>query len=238
MTMMHRAIFVLVAALFVGLLAACDTNVPTTQPTSEVIFLEDAGTIPPIPTAEALRATQTPTPTALPTRTPQPTPRQVTVSRIREDIDPRQVTPMAPGAQLPDLVLTDINGNAIDLRALDRPLVLNFWSVGCGSCFYEFPVLQSFYAHHGADALAMVGINIADFPEETRIIAEQMGAEFPQVVDANADFFATYFNGAVIPTTIFVDADGRISTVMTGPMDVYNIDLQLQALGLPAREDE
>ncbi len=200
----------------------------------EVRVIEEASSA--TPSLQA-RITDTPTPTPLPSRTPQPTPRQVTVSRISADIDPRQVTPIAPGAQLPALALTDIDGQTIDLSALGRPLVLNFWTVGCGSCFYEFPVLQDFYAHHGADNLAIIGVNVAEFPEVTRRFAQQMGATFPQVVDAQAEFFATYFNGAVVPTTIFVDAEGRISQVMTGPMDAYNIDLQLQALGLPARED-
>lgn len=115
-------------------------------------------------------------------------------------------------------------------------MILNFWSVGCGSCFYEFPLLQQFYAHHGAENLAVVGINIADFPEETRVIADQLGIEFPMVVDQNAEFFATYFNGAVVPTTIFIDANGRVARVAIGPIDAYNIDQQLQDMGLAAYE--
>ena len=84
----------------------------------------------------------------------------------------------------------------------------------------------------------MIGVNIADFPEETRVIGEQLGITFPLVVDEQAAFFSTYFNGAVVPTTIFITPDAQVAQVFIGPMDAFNIDLQLQALGLPGFDFE
>lgn len=235
--------FPVVKLLIVGvawlLLVACSTQSEPPTATPEIRVLGE------LSTKAALTATPrpslTPSPTALPSRTPFPTPRQVTVSRAREDIDPRFVTPIAPDMPLPDLILTDIDGHEIRLRDFaeqnSRPLVLNFWSLGCGSCFYEFPVLQDFYAAHGADNLAVIGINIADFPEETRLVGEQLGIDFPLVVDHQAGFFTRYFNGAVVPTTIFITAEGEVLEVVTGALDAFNIDLRLQQLGLPTVAD-
>ncbi len=235
---MNRAavsIIVCLAALLLISLSACsaeESSRATAVPQLQIIGQLSSNT-PPVPTAIL---TLTPSPTPLPSRTPLPTPRQVVVSRISDSINPALVTPIAEGVALPDLVITDINGEEIHLNELNRPLVLNFWSVGCGSCFFEFPVLQAFYEHHGADHISIIGINIADFADETRIIAEQLHIQFPVVVDKNAEFFATYFQGAVVPTTIFIKADGTVSNVVIGPLDAYNLDLELQKIGLPAYE--
>lgn len=214
------------------LLAACNTNSPTEPP--QLTLVGAISTTQP-PTSTPV-VTLTPTPTPFPSRTPIPTPRRVVVSRISPEINPAQITPMAEGARLPDLTLTDIEGNVINLSEIGKPLALNFWSVGCGSCFFEFPLLQEFYAYHGENSLVVIGVNIADFSDETRIIAEQLEIQFPVVIDANAEFFTTYFNGAVVPTTIFITSEGIISEVVIGPIDAYNLDLQLQKIGLPPRE--
>lgn len=218
--------------LVIIMLAACSSSeIPA--PTPQVQIVGEIATFPPSTHAPVITPTALPTP--LPSSTPMPTLRAVVVSRVSEAIDPRLVTPIAEGAPLPDLTLTDVHGKTIHLREMTgRPLVLNFWTVGCGSCFYEFPLLQQFAEHHGADALAVISINIAELPAETRLIAEQLGVTFPVVVDAGAELFTTYFNGAVVPTTIFIRRDGTVAQVMTGPLDAYNLDLQLQALGLPA----
>lgn len=223
--------------IVVVLLGACSAaSTPTATPQLQII-----GDVPTQPATEvAAIATATASPTPLPSRTPLPTAPRVVVSRVNEDIDPAQVIPIAQGAPLPDLSLTDIDGQTLrltDFAQQGRPLVLNFWSLGCGSCFYEFPILQEFAAYHGEDELAVICINIADFPEETRIIAEQLGITFPMVVDQGASFFTTYFNGAVVPTTIFITDDAQVAQVVTGPIDAHNIDLQLQNLGLPHREE-
>lgn len=216
-----------ITAVIVG---ACSATSDEASP--EVIVSGELATdAPASPTPEI---TLTPTATPLPTRTPIPTAPQVSVSRIDPDINPAVVTPIAEGAPLPDIALTTIDGETLQLADFEgKPLVLNFWSLGCGSCFYEFPLLQAFHTAHG-DALNVVGINISDFAEETRIIAEQLGATFPQVVDQQAALFATYFNGAVVPTTIFINAAGDVSYVAIGPMDAYNINLQLEQVGLPS----
>jgi|GEM_PF-4881130 len=218
-------------------LVACGASPNRDAPTATP-FIEVVGEIEPI--ASSLpQASLTPSPTPLPSSTPFPTPREVTVSRISNDINPAEVTPIAQGVNIPALTLTDLDGDSIRLDQLEKPLVLNFWSVGCGSCFYEFPLLQEFYAFHNEDGnnLDVVGINIADFPEETRLLGEQLGIDFPMVVDENAALFATYFNGAVVPTTIFIHSDGTVQEVFIGALDAYNLDQNLQAMGLVAYDD-
>jgi len=218
------------------LFAACGTSTSSPTPTPKIEIVGDLKTAAP---ASVVAVTSTATPTAFPSSTAPPTPRQVTVSRVDPNLDPRLITPMAEGADLPDMVMTDIDGNTIHLTDYKgRPLVLNFWSIGCGSCFYEFPLLVERVNYYGADQLAVVSINIAELPEETRLIAEQLGANFPVVVDHDAQMFTIFFKGAVVPTTIFITPDSKIAQVIIGPLDAYNLDLQLQALGLPPMEDE
>lgn len=229
-TLYHTALLLISCFMLV----ACSTGNEDRAALPHVQIIGEISTN--IPPSVTPIKTLTPSPTAFPSRTPQPTLRQVVVSRIHENINPSLITPIAKGAKLPDLTLSDIYGNEIAFTEHNQPLVLNFWSVGCGSCFFEFPLLQEFYEYHSETNLQIIGINIADFPNETRIIGEQMGITFPLVVDYRAELFATYFNGAVVPTTIFITAEGAVSNVILGSLDVYNLDIELQKIGLPAYE--
>jgi cytochrome c biogenesis protein CcmG/thiol:disulfide interchange protein DsbE len=66
----------------------------------------------------------------------------------------------------PSLVLTQLNGEVLDLSKLRGKVVLvNYWATWCAPCKREMPVLNSFYQRHRGDGLEVIGIS-ADRPQD------------------------------------------------------------------------
>jgi cytochrome c biogenesis protein CcmG/thiol:disulfide interchange protein DsbE len=216
--------------IIVGLaIAACGGNQNEDSPPAKLRVVGDLATA--TPTVQV--PTNTPLPTPLPTMTPFATPRRVHVTRINENADLSTAQLLEEGNAVPPIVLTDIDGNNYQLDQLKgRVVVVNFWTLGCGSCFYEFPFLQQAYDMIPNEEILILGINVSDLAQQTRILANSIGIEFPMIVDPQGAVFATYFGGAVVPTTYFIDQDGAVFDVVVGPMDMYNLSDRLNQLGL------
>lgn len=220
--MFRKIVFLLGLIL---LIAACGSaNSADVTPKVRVIGSISTATHSPIP------PTITPTPTPLPSQTPEPTPRRVSVTRIH-DLDSSQL--LQEGQPVPPIILTDIDGldYVLDQQA-GKVVIVNFWTLGCGSCFYEFPFFQKAYADAPTDSLLIIGVNVSDLADETRSLAQALNIDFPMAVDPQGGVFAAHFGGAVVPTTYFIAPDGTVFDVVVGPLDMYNLTTRLAELGI------
>lgn len=69
-------------------------------------------------------------------------------------------------AAAPPLVLTTLDGRAVDIARLQGKVVLvNYWATWCGPCRKEMPLLDSFYRAHHGEGLELIGIS-ADHRED------------------------------------------------------------------------
>jgi peroxiredoxin len=174
-------------------------------------------------------ATSAPRPSATPLNTPRPnpttqataTPVEVIVTRLDAYTDIEPGEPLEVGDQVPDIELTTTDGTVYALRDLEgRPLLINFWTLGCGSCFFEFPEMQVMYEEVGQElGFLPIGINVSESPQQAAAVGEALGATFPVVVDPGGAVFATAFGGRFVPTNYFVTPDGIVSEVIIGPLD-------------------
>lgn len=229
--MQVRIILPLLFMVFMGLSACGDDSkiqrgLPAVHITEAAPSLPSTLTIAPVPT-------QTATPTALAIFVPtiEATPRKVTVSRISDEIDPTWNRLLRRGIVVPDISVTDIDGNLYPLRQADKIIILNFWTVGCGSCFFEFPLFQAAIEADETGELLVLAVNVSDLVEETLIIAESLKATYPMIVDTNAELFIEYFGGAVVPTTYILAPDGVVAEIIVGPLSAGLLEAELQALG-------
>ncbi|MFY1634697.1 TlpA family protein disulfide reductase [Solwaraspora sp. WMMB335] len=110
-------------------------------------------------------------------------------------------TPL-PGLRLPCFA----GGTPIDVRALRGPAVINFWAGWCPPCREELPALQRL-ADQSAGRLHVVGVNTADDRGRALSVAEDLGLDFPQLVDPDRRFLRSVQRTA-LPLTIFVDDSG------------------------------
>lgn len=90
----------------------------------------------------------------------------------------------------------------------DGPAVVNFFASWCTPCREELPELQRVFAEHGPE-VAVVGVDVADNRRKAVALLDAAGAAFPAAYDPDKAIAARYaVNG--MPTTVFVDAEGRI----------------------------
>ena len=116
--------------------------------------------------------------------------------------------------------LEDLNGNKVSLGDYQgRPVLLNFWASWCPPCRSEMPELQRAYAAQGEGGLVILGVNSLyqdNLNDVKKFVAEQQ-LTFPILLDSEGAVAVAY-RVSTLPTSIFVDRDGKIHLIQIGPM--------------------
>jgi peroxiredoxin len=135
------------------------------------------------------------------------------------------------GHPAPDFALKTLDGETVRLSDFaGKPVLINFWATWCGPCRAEFPDFQE-ASIENADKLVIIGVNntASDQIEWVDDFVDEMGATFPIVLDEDGQVSKTYqIRG--LPTTIFVDRDGIVDEVFTGPINKAYIKAKLNEL--------
>ncbi len=121
-----------------------------------------------------------------------------------------------------DLTGTSLTGDPIDAAdSRGRVLVVNTWWSGCGPCRSEMPMLTQ-AAEELGDRADFLGINIRDSSASQGLaFMRGVGADYPSIYDPAGKAvlaFAGKTSLISIPTTIVLDAEGRVAAVIGGPV--------------------
>lgn len=120
---------------------------------------------------------------------------------------------LLPHADLPRL---DAPAALATASLRGSPSVVNFWATWCPFCVEEMPALEQVHQELGGK-VRFIGVNLQDDPAKARVLAEETGATYELVVDADGSFFRAV-GGTGMPTTLFVDRDGVIQLRHAGPL--------------------
>lgn len=129
-----------------------------------------------------------------------------------------------PASQRGDAVRfsgTDERGRLIDSRDYaGRVLVVNFWYAGCAPCRAEAPLLNEVSESLDPGEAVMLGVNVRDQAETALTFAAEFDVEFPSIMDAATGSVQLAFAGSVpanaVPTTLVLDAEGRVAARILG----------------------
>jgi thiol-disulfide isomerase/thioredoxin len=115
-----------------------------------------------------------------------------------------------------------VDGGTLDLADLrGQVVVVNVWWSGCGPCRAEMPMLVDAEGELPAKQTAFVGINIRDLaPENAAAFERERGVDYPSIYDPGSetlDEFGT-FRPASMPSTVILDKEGRVATLISGPI--------------------
>lgn len=101
------------------------------------------------------------------------------------------------------------------------PTVINFWASWCPPCIVEMPAFEAVHRELSPH-VAFVGINVGDEPGAARELAERTGVTYPLGEDPDSAIFQA-FGGIGMPTTVFVDAEGMIVSMISSRLRAQDL---------------
>lgn len=116
------------------------------------------------------------------------------------------------GQPAPDFELKSLDGKNVKLSDFrGKAVLLNFWATWCGPCRIEMPWFVELQKEYGPQGLQIVGVAMDDPGSEAEIakFARDLGVNYP-VLLGTEPVGQSYGGVNVLPTTFFVDRDGKL----------------------------
>ena len=146
---------------------------------------------------------------------------------VQDTTPPESGQPAETGTQppqpvvAPDFTVYDRAGNAVKLSDFrGKPVVINFWASWCGPCRSELPDFDAACQELSGEVQFLM-VNMTG-GRETRESADALlqaeGYSFPVYYDLDQDAATTY-GVYSLPTTLFIDKEGRGIAQATGAID-------------------
>lgn len=114
----------------------------------------------------------------------------------------------------------DTYGSADTIGAVT---VVNFWYAGCAPCRAEAPDLVTAYDEFSPQGVKFLGVNTRDQVAQARQFSEEFGIVYPSIMDRPGNrAVQAAFAGQVplnaVPTTLVLDAEGRVAHRVLGQL--------------------
>src|ERR1035441_697377 len=115
------------------------------------------------------------------------------------------------GAIAPDFELASLDGGNVKLSSLrGKAVLLNFWATYCGPCKVEMPWFVELQKEYGPQGFQIVGVAMDDAStEDIAKFTKEMGVNYP-ILLGKESVSETYGGVGVLPTTFFIDRDGKL----------------------------
>ncbi|MEE9335056.1 MAG: TlpA disulfide reductase family protein [Granulosicoccaceae bacterium] len=131
----------------------------------------------------------------------------------------------------PAIVFNTLSGDAIELRSVEKPMLVNFWSTSCGICLSEMPELAALYNEYKEKGVEMVMVaGPHDRPNEVLEMAEAKAWPFPVALDIDGKVDAAFGTIIGTPTRFLINADGQLVARMVGKVELPKLKKELDKL--------
>lgn len=123
--------------------------------------------------------------------------------------------PPTPAKQvLPAIQIPCFDGSStVHVDQVKGPAVINLWAPWCPPCREELPAFVRLAAQPGAPKV--IGVVSSSVRPASVSVAEELGVTFPNLFDGKGRLGAELGIG-VLPATLFVDEQGRITKIYRG----------------------
>lgn len=131
----------------------------------------------------------------------------------------------------PDFALKDLNGDILRLSDLrGKVVVLNFFATWCGPCRQEIPDFVRLYEKFRDNGLEIIGVSLDQGGEAVlKPFVRNYRITYP-IVLGTRKVALDYGGIRGIPTTFFIDHNGRISNHFVGLQPGHAIEESLKKL--------
>ncbi|MDX1577822.1 MAG: redoxin family protein [Gemmatimonadota bacterium] len=151
--------------------------------------------------------------------------------------DARRLPSALAGGEAPPFKLANLYDPGDSLAVQDlrgKVVVLNFWASWCAPCLVEHPVLIRLSETYDPEDVVLLGVLYQDTPERGRAFFEQLGGDWPSVMDPGSRT-AIRYGVYGVPETFFIGADGRVASrhesAVTWELVTSKVDSLLAARG-------
>lgn len=144
------------------------------------------------------------------------------------------VLPESQRQPAPDVVGTTLDGGTFRLSDHRGEVVaLNVWASWCAPCRAEAPVLAKAAADYAAEGVQFVGLDTRDSDTSARSFLQKFGVTYPNVIDGDGRLqllFADSLPPQAIPSTVFIDRQGRVAARALGKVSDSTLRGMLEPL--------
>ena len=133
------------------------------------------------------------------------------------------------GVPAPDFELASLDGRKLKLSDYrGKAVLLNFWATWCSPCKVEMPWFVDLQKKYGNEGLVVLGIAMDD-SDNAKIaeFASQMGVNYPVLLGTDK-VSEQYGNVQFLPTTFYINREGRIIGKGTGLLGRGEIEENIQ----------
>jgi thiol-disulfide isomerase/thioredoxin len=128
----------------------------------------------------------------------------------------------------------DEHGRSVSVADLHgRPALLTSWATWCHNCKTLLPGLQSLAETQGDHGLQVIAVNVNALGSDGEVasVERDYGMTMPRWRDADDDF-THEFRARGVPTSVLLDADGRVVQQWPGgiPLDDPAVDRRIARL--------
>ncbi|WP_159501712.1 TlpA disulfide reductase family protein [Microbacterium sp. 18062] len=106
-------------------------------------------------------------------------------------------------------------------------VVVNFWYAACGPCIVEAPRLEEAYQAVADEAVTFLGLNTYDQAATALAFARDNGVSYPSMLAVDDRELKLAFVDATplsaTPTTLVLDAEGRVAARIVGELSAPSI---------------
>ncbi len=102
---------------------------------------------------------------------------------------------------------------------LGEVVVMNVWASWCAPCRKEAPALESVWQEYEGDGVQFVGLDTRDSDAAAVAFVRNYGLTYPQLLDPDGRqqlLFRQTLPPQSIPSTVLVDAEGRVAARALG----------------------
>ncbi|MDH6535896.1 TlpA disulfide reductase family protein [Aurantimicrobium minutum] len=104
---------------------------------------------------------------------------------------------------------------------LGNVLVVNFWYAGCAPCRAEAPDLEQVYKETSPQGVNFLGVNVRDQAATIDSFNQRFGITYQSIIDQDGQAqlaFAAQVPPNAVPTTLVLDAQGRVAARILGQL--------------------
>lgn len=133
------------------------------------------------------------------------------------------------GTPAPDFSLQSVDGGSVSLADFrGKTLVVNFWATWCPPCRSEMPDMEQVYTER-KDDVVVLAVNVQEARAPVRDFADKYRLSFPILMDTAGEVTQS-FGVQSLPTTFFIDKEGKVASFNMGALNKSAIGRKLEQI--------